>query len=92
MKVLLGDFNTKVGREDIFKSTNENDSLHEISNDNWVRVVNFATTKTLPTVQCLHMRNKVKLSLCLTKYHAMKTYWGSGGIAPLILDLGTRCR
>jgi hypothetical protein len=28
---------------------------------------------------------KVKLSLCLTKYHAMKAYWGSGGIAPLII-------
>jgi hypothetical protein len=28
---------------------------------------------------------KVKLSLCLTKHHAMKTYWGSGGIAPRIL-------
>jgi hypothetical protein len=27
------------------------------------------------------------LSLCLTKHHAMKTYWGSGGIAPRILDL-----
>jgi hypothetical protein len=37
---------------------------------------------------------KVKLSLCffLTKHHAMKAYWGSGGIAPRILDLGTRCR
>jgi hypothetical protein len=35
---------------------------------------------------------KVKLSLCLTEYHAMKTYWGSGDIAPLILDLGTRGR
>jgi hypothetical protein len=33
---------------------------------------------------------KVKLSLCLTKHHAMKTYWGSGDIALLILDLGTR--
>jgi hypothetical protein len=28
---------------------------------------------------------KVKLSLCLTKHHAMKAYWGSGGIAPLII-------
>jgi hypothetical protein len=27
---------------------------------------------------------KVKLSLCLTKHHAMKTYWGSRGIAPVI--------
>jgi hypothetical protein len=33
---------------------------------------------------------KVKLPLCLTKHHAMKTYWGSGGIAPHILDLGIR--
>jgi hypothetical protein len=33
---------------------------------------------------------KVKLSLCLTKPPAMKTYWGSGGIAPYILNLGTR--
>jgi hypothetical protein len=35
---------------------------------------------------------KVQLSLCLTKHHAMKTYWGSGGIAPRILDPGTRWR
>jgi hypothetical protein len=35
---------------------------------------------------------KVNLSLCLTKHHAMKTYWGSGGIAQRILDLGTRWR
>jgi hypothetical protein len=34
---------------------------------------------------------KVK-SLCLTKHHAMKAYWGSGDIAPRILDLGTRWR
>jgi hypothetical protein len=34
---------------------------------------------------------KVKL-LCLTKHHAMKTYWRVGGIAPRILDLGTRWR
>jgi len=23
--------------------------------------------------------------MCLTKYHVMKTYWGSGGIAPHII-------
>jgi hypothetical protein len=37
-------------------------------------------------------RRKRKLSLCLTKHHAMKTYCGSGGIGPRILDLGTRWR
>jgi hypothetical protein len=35
---------------------------------------------------------KVKLSLYLAEHHAMKTYWESGGIAPRILDLGTRWR
>jgi hypothetical protein len=31
-------------------------------------------------------KGKVKLSLCLTKHHTMKAYWGSGGIAPCILQ------
>jgi hypothetical protein len=47
MKTLLGDFTAKVGREDIFKLTIGNESLHEISNDNGIRVVNFATSKNL---------------------------------------------
>jgi hypothetical protein len=47
MKVLLGDFNAKVGREDFFKPTIGNESLHIISNDNGVSLVNFATTKNL---------------------------------------------
>jgi hypothetical protein len=38
------------------------------------------------------MKVKGKLSLCLTKHHAMKAFCGSGGIAPRILDLGTRWR
>jgi hypothetical protein len=38
------------------------------------------------------VRVKVKLSLCLIKHHGMKTYCGSGCIAPRILDLGTRWR
>jgi hypothetical protein len=28
---------------------------------------------------------KVKLFLCLTEHNAIEAYWGSGGIAPLIL-------
>jgi exonuclease III len=47
MKMLLGDFNAKVDREDIFKPTIGNESLHETSNDSGVRVVNFATLKIL---------------------------------------------
>ena len=45
MKILLGDFNAKVGRENIFKRTIGNESLHQDSNDNGVRIVNFATSK-----------------------------------------------
>jgi hypothetical protein len=43
MKILLGDFNVKVGREDILKPIIGDKSLHEASNDNGVREVNFAT-------------------------------------------------
>jgi hypothetical protein len=36
----------------------------------------------------------IKLSLCLTKHYTIKIYpengWGSGGIAPGSLNLGTR--
>ena len=39
MKILLGDFNAKVGRENIFNPTIGNDSLHQDSNDNGVRLV-----------------------------------------------------
>jgi hypothetical protein len=47
MKILLGDFNSQVGKEDIFKPTIGNESLQEISNDNGVDLVNFATSKNL---------------------------------------------
>jgi hypothetical protein len=43
--------------------------------------VNFLTVQ----FQGYKGKVKVKLSLCLTKHHTMKAYWGSGGIAPLIL-------
>jgi hypothetical protein len=43
MKILLGNFNAEVGRENIFKPTMRNESLHYDSNDNGVRLVNFAT-------------------------------------------------
>ena len=47
MKILLGDFNAKLGREDIFKPIIGQESLHQDNNDNGVRLVNFATLKNL---------------------------------------------
>ena len=45
MKILLGDFNAKVGRENIFKPTIRNENLHQDSNDIGVGIVKFATQK-----------------------------------------------
>jgi hypothetical protein len=42
MKILLDDFNVKVGRENTLKPTIRNYSLREISNGNGIRVVKFA--------------------------------------------------
>jgi hypothetical protein len=47
MKFLLGDFNAKVGREDICKLTIGNENLHENGHDNGVRMVNIAASKNL---------------------------------------------
>jgi hypothetical protein len=47
MKILLGDFNACLGREDTFKPTIGNESLHQDSNYNGVSVVSFATSKDL---------------------------------------------
>jgi hypothetical protein len=45
MNILLGEFSAEVGKEDFFKPTIWNESLHKFSNDNGIRVVNFATSK-----------------------------------------------
>ena len=43
-KILLGDFNAEVERDNIFKSTNGNESLHQDSNNNnGVGLINFAS-------------------------------------------------
>ena len=47
IKILLGDFNAKLDRENIFKPIIGQESLHQDSNDNGVRSVNFAISKNL---------------------------------------------
>jgi hypothetical protein len=46
IKILLGNFNAKVVKEDIFKPTTGNENSYKISNDNGIRVINFVTSKT----------------------------------------------
>jgi hypothetical protein len=59
MKILLGAFNAKVGKENSFKPTIGNKSLHEISNDNGFRVVNFATCKNLVIKSTMFPHRKI---------------------------------
>ena len=47
MKILLGDFNAKVGGENIFKPTIANENLHHDSKVNGVRIIKFAMSKNL---------------------------------------------
>jgi hypothetical protein len=47
MKLLLGNFNEKLGRKGIFKSRIGNESIHQDTNDNGVSTVNFATSKNV---------------------------------------------
>jgi hypothetical protein len=57
MKMLLGDFNARAGKEDNFISTTRNENLHEIIIYNGVRVINFDTSKNL-TVKITMFTNR----------------------------------
>jgi hypothetical protein len=47
MKMLLEGFNAKVGRAYPIKPTVGRESLHKISKENGVKVINFTTSKNL---------------------------------------------
>jgi hypothetical protein len=59
MKILLGDFNAKMGTENKFKPTIENDSLHQVSNDNGVRIVKFATSKNVVVKSAMFLHRNI---------------------------------
>jgi hypothetical protein len=58
--MLLGDFNAKVGEGDILKFTIGNESLYKTSNDNGIRVTNFATSKYLVVKSSMFPHSKIK--------------------------------
>jgi hypothetical protein len=60
MKILLGDFNAKVGKENIFEPTIGNESLYEVSNDSGITVVNFATSKKLVVKSTMFPHSKIR--------------------------------
>jgi hypothetical protein len=73
IKNLLADFNAKVGKKNIFKPTIGNDSLHEISNENGVRIVNFALSNILVSkVQSSHDVTSINAPGPLMERHTIK--------------------
>ncbi|KAL4143877.1 hypothetical protein QTP88_006132 [Uroleucon formosanum] len=46
-KIIIGDLNAKIGKEQIFKPTIGEHSLHEISNDNGSKLISFALSKNM---------------------------------------------
>jgi exonuclease III len=53
IRILVGDFNTKLGREDIFKTTIWNESLHKIINDNETLTHLTISVKTIMFTYCI---------------------------------------
>lgn len=47
VKIVLGDFNAKIGKEQVLRPTVGGCSLHDETNDNGLRVVDFAASKGL---------------------------------------------
>jgi hypothetical protein len=58
MKILLGDFNAKVDKVDIFKPTIGNESLNEISYDNGIGVI-ISATSINPTVKSTMLPRRI---------------------------------
>jgi hypothetical protein len=45
--MVIGDFNDKIGKEEIYRDTVGGHSLHENTNDNGQRITDFAVSKDL---------------------------------------------
>ena len=47
IKIILGDFNAKVGKVNIYKPTTGSESLHNKTNNNGIKMIQFAVSKGL---------------------------------------------
>ena len=70
-KILLGDFNAKLGREDNFKLTIGKETLYKDSNDNGVTVCSYSKKFTNKPGTLL-IKNSLSDSSCITRDGILK--------------------
>ena len=51
IRIILGDFNAKVGKQSIYKPTIDNENLHNETNNNGIKMIQFTISK------CLNVRS-----------------------------------
>lgn len=57
IKIIIGDANAKVGKEEIYKEVTGGESKHQVSNNNGERLISFATEKRMKIIST-HFRRK----------------------------------
>jgi exonuclease III len=73
-KIIIGDMNAKVGKEQIFRPVIGKNSLHKISNDNRMRLINFASSRNMVVGSTMFKHKDIikghgnpLMEMCLTK-------------------------
>jgi len=69
IKIILGDFNAKVGKENIYKPSTGNESLRMETNNNGIKMIQFATSKSL----------NVRRTIFPHKYIHKETWYSADG-------------
>ncbi|XP_039297987.1 uncharacterized protein LOC120354665 [Nilaparvata lugens] len=59
MKIIVGDFNAKIGKDECYKQYTGKHSLHAESSDNGVRLINFAASKNLVVGSTMFQRKDI---------------------------------
>ncbi|KAF0773386.1 Uncharacterized protein FWK35_00003693 [Aphis craccivora] len=52
-KIIIGDFNAKIGKETVYRPTIGNDSLHDESNQNGNKLITFAAARNMVVISTM---------------------------------------
>lgn len=72
IKIVLGDFNAKEGREEMYQPTIGRESLHDKSNDNGTRLINFCMTNGLTLSSTYFLRKDIYKQTWITPNRVVK--------------------